>query len=252
MFHVKQLGLIGNPISHSLSPIIHKKISEYLNENINYKLEECEKINIDYLKENYDCFNVTMPFKKKIIPYINELSNRSKIIKSVNCVKNEKGILKGESTDGKGFVEAFKIKFNEVFENKNICIIGTGGSGKSLAFEIEKEGPKNIFYLSKSQKGKNIFSYNDLSFLEDCDIIINASPLGFINDESPCDDFFENQIVCDLIYGKKTKFLKEAYKKNCRLMDGLGMLVFQAIYSWEFWFNIKIDKRVGIKIWSEL
>ena len=253
MFHVKQLCLIGKPLNHSLSPFIHSVIAKTIGVKIKYDLLEFEKIDIDILKE-YDGFNVTMPYKKAVIPYLDSLTETAENILSVNVVKREKGKFKGHSTDGEGFIEDFHRSFNCDFYNKNVCIMGTGATSRALSYEILKENPKNIFYLSREKKGERVFSYEDRSFLKDCHIIINTTPAGMKDDICLLDreDIHENVIIYDVIYSRKTPLLLLGETYGGKVSNGLGMLVYQGIGAWEFWENMSFNEKTKERIVKEV
>lgn len=246
--------LIGYPINRSLSPYIHKRIGEMTNTEIDYCLEEKKEFSCEYLKERYNGFNVTVPFKEKIIPFLDRTEKEAENAGSVNTVKFENGQLTGYSTDGRGFITDFRLKTNSDFTGKKVCILGTGGAEKALSYEIRKENPEYIIYFSKSRKGKNIFSYEEKSMAKECDIIINTAPVGLYDSISllEYEDFRKDQTVYDLIYGKKTEFLCLAEKAGAKIIGGLGMLVWQAVLSEEIWQNIKIDENVSRNIIGEL
>ena len=244
MFHVKQYKvmkfcLVGYPISHSLSPLVHNEIGELTGIQCEYILEECESLNIDYIKKNYDGFNVTMPFKEKVMDYIDELTDVSKNINSVNTVKIKNGRLLGHSTDGIGFLKDFKKTFHKDFNNKNICILGTGATARSIAYEINKENPKNIFFFSRNKKGENIFSYNNKEIVKECEILVNTTPWG-MKENPPLiteKELNEKMIIYDVIYNRKTELLTEGEKIGAKVSNGMGMLIWQAFFAQRFWLD---------------
>ena len=228
---MKQYCLIGYPLSHSLSPLIHKKIVDILGLKINYLLMPCKEIDINSLKE-FDGFNVTMPHKETIIPYLDNITETAKNIHSVNTVKVEEGKFIGHSTDGEGFIRDFFRVFNTDFYNKNICILGTGATSRAISDKIRKQCPKNIYYLSRSKEGKNIFPYNQRDIIKDCQIIINTTPTGMYDDNCLLDenDINENMLVYDVIYNKKTPLISLSERANAKAQGGFGMLIYQAVW----------------------
>ena len=253
MFHVKQFCLIGYPIEHSLSPLIHNKICEVLGLNDNYTLNSCQEIDIDDLKK-YVGFNITMPHKVNIIPYLDELTETAERINSVNTVKIEEGKLIGHSTDGQGLLRDFHRVFKTDFYNKNICILGTGATSRAVSFEILKECPKNIYYLSQTKKDKNIFSYKAKEVVKDCEIIINTTPVGMYDEKcllSP-GDINKNMLIYDVIYNKKTPLMMLGEASGARVASGMGMLIYQAILSREFWENSTISEMSCERIIREV
>ena len=253
MFHVKQYCLIGYPLSHSLSPLIHKKIGEVLGLRIYYSLMPCEQIDINSLK-TYQGFNVTMPHKQNIIPYLDNITETAEKIHSVNTVKVEEGKLTGHSTDGEGFIRDFLRVFNTDFYNKNVCILGTGATSRAISYEILKQCPKNIYYLSRSKEGKNILSYSKRDIIKNCQIIINTTPAGMGDDSCLLNenDINENMLVYDVIYNKKTPLISLSERKEAKARGGIGMLIYQALLAWEYWEEIFISKKDCEKIVREV
>lgn len=221
--------------------------------DINYTLEPCEKPDIEYLKEKYDGFNVTIPFKEIITEFIDIFGQEAKETGSVNTVTNNNGILTGRSTDGEGFARDFMRVFSEDFCNKNVCILGTGGAAKAISYAIKKQNPKSLIYMSRKKKGENIFTYSQKEILKNCQIVINATPVGMADNSCLLDeeDFHKDMYVYDLIYGRKTEFLKRGEKKGAGVSHGLGMLVYQAVLSEEIWHNIKISEKICENIIGE-
>lgn len=244
--------LIGKNIEYSFSPLIHRKIGEKTGLNIQYSIESCQCPNIDYLRENYDGFNVTVPFKEKIIPYVNNLYGEAEKSGSVNTVlcKN----LSAYSTDGKGFLLDFERLTDSDFCGKKVCILGCGGAAKALGYAISEQNPEYIVYFSRNKKGQNIFPYSEKEIIKDCHVIINTTPVGQNDDRSVfrSEDLEKNTILYDLIYSKKTQLIKEAEKAGAKAFGALGMLVFQAILSQEIWHNTEISRKTGLEIIEEL
>ena len=262
-------GLFASPSAHSISPIIHNNAFEKLGINFAYLSFE---VNKDNLKEavqsiktlNMRGVNLSMPNKKEVIQYLDEISETAKLSQSVNTIVNDNGILKGYSTDGKGFFKS--LEEEKIFvKDKNITIFGTGGASIAIISQAVFEGIKNIFVFkrdknweeqkkildniaSKTNSQIELFSLEDKNILkrkiEESDLLINATSVGMKENISLIEDknfFRKDLIVCDIIYNPaKTKLLQIAEKEGCKIINGIGMLLYQGALSFELWTNKKM------------
>ena len=258
---MKKFLVIGNPISHSLSPKLH---NYWLKKNNINGIYEKEKLNSDELenlllrlKNNEICgINVTVPFKKKIIPFLDELSLEAENTQSVNTIYLENNKIKGHNTDIDGFELSLKnIKFD--VNGKKIFILGAGGVVPSIIFSLKKMKASKIFISNrtktKAESLKDIF--NDLSIVNwgevpNFDLVINATSLGLNEKDEINLDFskIENgKLFYDVIYNpKETNFLKKAKGMGNRIENGKKMFIYQAAASFKIWHNIypNIDEGV--------
>jgi shikimate dehydrogenase len=242
---MRKFGLIGKNISYSFSRgYFNNKFESESIENVSY-----QNFDLDSLKEFRSIFkdhpeisglNVTIPYKEKIIEYLDSLSKTAKKIGAVNTIKiTKKGKLKGYNTDYYGFKRSLEGLIQN--QHKKALILGTGGASKAVAFTLEK---LNISYnyVSRTKSSDNL-TYNELddSIIKENLVIINCSPLGThpnINDcpNIPYDSITKNHILFDLIYNpEETLFLKYGKQKGCIISNGLKMLEFQAEKSWAIW-----------------
>ncbi len=255
---MKIFGLISYPIKHSFSASFFEK--KFRNEKINdacYKNFPLKNLkNFFELLNNYPNLkglNVSIPHKKKIIKYIDEMDNISKNIGAVNTIKilkrNNKFFLKSYNTDVYGFEKSF-LKFlkkstfleKKFFFNKKALILGTGGSAQSVAY-VFKKLHLNFYFVSRKPKEKNEISFLDINknLIQNVDFIVNATPIGmFPNVEKypniPYKFLNEKHFLFDLVYNPKiTEFLKRGSFYNAKIQNGLDMLHFQAEKSWEIW-----------------
>ncbi|RCX09297.1 shikimate dehydrogenase [Anaerobacterium chartisolvens] len=265
------VGLIGNPVEHSISPQLHNTISSCLGVDLIYipfKVEEAGlKDAVNGLKAlNIKGFNVTTPYKKDIMKYIDENSKEALLMGAVNTVKNIDGRLYGYNTDAEGFSRAFKEEVGEGFKGKKIAIIGAGGAARAITVKIAIEGAAEISIINRTlQKAHDIagiiennYSMNVGCFgtdegaagdaLRQADIIINTTSIGMYpnTNESPLKKgikLSDSQIVYDIIYNPSvTKLLAGAQRYGAKAVNGLGMLFYQGIYAYEIWTGIKIPK----------
>jgi len=245
-------GLLGYPVEHTLSPAMHNAAFEALG------LDYCYvafPVHPDYLEEavkgikalNLCGVNVTIPHKEKVISFLDEVDKEASIIGAVNTIVNSDGGLKGYNTDGRGFMQSL-VECGISAEGKEVLIVGAGGASRAISYYLGKEAKKLYLYDIEKEKAErlvsdlkkifdNIFISDDISKTEKFNILINATPLGLKEEDPlPFDAALlrSDQIVCDLIY-KKTRLLEEASKKGCITLDGLGMLLWQGVFAFEFW-----------------
>ena len=238
----KTYGLIGKNIDYSFSvkyfgqKFNDEKIID--SEYVNFDLREIEDFNnLEILKING--LNVTIPYKEKIITYLDEVDKAASIIGAVNTIAKKDNKLIGFNTDYIGFIESFKNNLNF----KNALILGTGGASKAIQYALNI---KNInFDIGSRKNNKKYISYDLINKkIKDYDLIINTTPLGTFPDVSkkPKINYKlinANHFCYDLIYNpEKTSFLKECEKKGARIMNGLEMLKSQAEESWIIWNSV--------------
>lgn len=238
----KTYGLIGKNIDYSFSvkyfgqKFNDEKIID--SEYVNFDLREIEDFNnLEILKING--LNVTIPYKEKIITYLDEVDKAASIIGAVNTIAKKDNKLIGYNTDYIGFIKSFKNNLNF----KNALILGTGGASKAIQYALNI---KNInFDIGSRKNNKKYISYDLINEkIKDYDLIINTTPLGTFPDVSkkPKINYNlinENHFCYDLIYNpEKTSFLKECEKKGARIMNGLEMLKSQAEESWIIWNSV--------------
>ena len=238
----KTYGLIGKNIDYSFSvkyfgqKFNDEKIID--SEYVNFDLREIEDFNnLEMLKING--LNVTIPYKEKIITYLDEVDKAASIIGAVNTIAKKDNKLIGFNTDYIGFIESFKNNLNF----KNALILGTGGASKAIQYALNI---KNInFDIGSRKNNKKYISYDLINKkIKDYDLIINTTPLGTFPDVSkkPKINYKlinANHFCYDLIYNpEKTSFLKECERKGARIMNGLEMLKSQAEESWIIWNSV--------------
>ena len=266
-------AVIGHPIHHTISPEIHNTIFEHsISNNIYIPLKvnsEYLKSYIKFLRDNFQGFNVTIPHKKKIIKFLDELEENAERYGAVNTVKNINGKLIGFNTDGFGFTKSLELNNVNVFE-KSILIIGTGGAARVSAFELLKKGAQITIASRDRQKAEelklelkahfndaNISSVELIKLKESYHGIINATPVGMSPniDLSPIDEFVlkETKFVFDMIYNPpQTKLLKMAKERGVKTINGLEMLFYQAIRSQEIWTGELFSYTITDQIYKEI
>ena len=251
---MKKYLVIGNPITHSLSPKLHNYWIKQNNVNAIYdkkKLNENELDNliIDIKERNISGVNVTVPFKNSIIPFLDELSDESNKTQSVNTIylKDKKVI--GHNTDIEGFENSIKkIKFD--YKNKKIFILGAGGVVPSIVYASMKMKSSEIFISNrtseKAEKIKNIFNNIKLvswGDVPDFDVIINATSLGLNQEDKINLDLTQigkNKLFYDVIYNPaETNFLNIGKKLGNKCENGKLMFVYQAFSAFKLWHGVE-------------
>ena len=257
---MKKYFVIGNPISHSLSPKLHNFWFRKHNLNAKYEKLLLKKDNLNKIVQKVKTgeisgLNVTVPFKQLIIPYLEKLSPEAQNTQSVNTVYLENNKLVGHNTDIAGFELAIRhIKFDT--SNKNFLILCAGGVVPSVISALKNLNTKNIFLMNrtkeKAQKIKEKLEYIEIidwGDIRDFDMIINATSLG-LNKEDDLGLNFESIkkkiLFYDLIYNpKETKFLKSARQMMHIVENGKMMFIYQAHQSFTLWHKVmpNIDKE---------
>lgn len=270
-------GLFASPSAHSVSPIIHNNAFKKLGLNYAYLSFEVNKDNLKDAVKSIKTLkmrgvNLSMPNKKEVIQYLDEISETAKLSQSVNTIVNDNGILKGYSTDGKGFFKS--LEEEKIFvKNKNITILGTGGASISIISQAVFEGVENIFVFKRDKNwGEQkkildnisdktnckieLYSLEDKNILkrkiEESILLINATNVGMKENISLIEDksfFRKDLIVSDIIYNPtKTKLLQIAEKEGCKILNGIGMLLYQGALSFELW----TDKKMPVEYIKEI
>ena len=257
---MKKYLVIGNPIEHSLSPKLHnywikKNKINAIYEKKKLDQNDVEKIILEVKDEKISGINVTVPFKKKVIPYLDQLTNQAKKTQSVNTIylKNNKTV--GHNTDIEGFEESIRYAKFDV-KGKNIMILGAGGVVSSIIFALKSMGALSITISNRTQekakKLKKIFEnikIVDWGDISSVDMIINATSVGLNLEDRINLDFskIQNKLFYDVIYNpSETNFLKTGKKLNNKIFNGKMMFIFQAYYAFKIWHNLSpvIDDEV--------
>ena len=259
---MKKLAVIGSPIAHSLSPLIHKTALSGILDNCSYEKIEVKKGELEefliYARENLDGFNLTMPHKLDVIPFLDGMSDSAKLFSSVNTVKVKDKKLYGYNTDADGYISALLNKgYNPC--GRKIVFLGAGGVAEPLVKKLAENNAEKIVVLNRTvEKAEAIVKdiavaeAQPFSAVEKCcigaDIFINATPMGMEGVTAEFESFkFLNglkpdALVSDLIYApRKTNLLKKAEELSFEIMNGLDMLIFQAILADEIYLGEKLN-----------
>lgn len=243
-------GLLGEKLGHSYSPQIHAMLGDY-----EYSLFEVERENLpDFIKHGeWQGLNVTIPYKKEVMPYLDVISDNAEKIGSVNTIKRcSDGTLLGDNTDYDGFMYLVKNSKIEI-GGKKVLVLGTGGASLAIKAVLHDLGAGKITDISRS--GEN--NYDNIKKHADADIIVNTTPVGMYpnNLVSPVklEDFTHLEAVFDIIYNpQKTKLVLDAERLGIPAFSGLLMLVAQAKKSSEIWFQSSIPDTKTQEIFNTL
>ena len=260
----KTFCIIGDPINHTLSPLIHNTAFFYLNLNYSYIAFKVSQFDLEdsihSLKRiNAAGFNVTLPHKESIIKYIDGLSEEAKITGAVNTVNNEDGKFIGYNTDIHGIITPIEERRINL-DNAQILILGAGGSCRAALVALsKKKGIQNINIVNRDQNrlnkvielGKKMglncspLDYNDINLLRETslksNLIINTTSIGLNNESSPLKSNFmmKNAFVFDIIYRPLyTDLLRNAKEAGSNIIFGYEMLIHQAAKSFEIWTKV--------------
>nr|WP_232324905.1 shikimate dehydrogenase [Halobacillus mangrovi] len=261
-----KLGLIGHPVGHSMSPWIHGKLLDQQNLQGSYELFDLEPEEFDQQIQSpeikkLDGFNVTVPFKEKIIPYLAGLDETAKEMGAVNTVKNTSEGWIGYNTDGTGFADSLTNDYPDSLKgNTRILLLGSGGASRGIFHALAKKEVAAIDIANRttqraidiiqegSQKIKStVLTLDEASeHLSKYDVVIQTTTVGMSpNDDQliiPVDHLTKGTIVSDIVYRPmKTRFLQEAKKRGARLHFGHQMLLQQAVYSFKIWTETEPD-----------
>lgn len=243
-------GLLGEKLGHSFSPQIHKQLGDY-----EYRLFEVKPEDLaDFLHSGtFSGLNVTIPYKKAVLPYLAEISDKAKAIGSVNTITVlPDGSLRGDNTDYDGFLYLVQ-KSGVPVRGKKALVLGTGGASLPVKKVLSDLGAWEIISVSRS--GEN--NYQNISRHFDADLIVNTTPVGMypnnLQTPLPLNGFANLAGVLDIVYNpQKTKLILDAERRNIPAFSGLTMLVAQAKRAAELFLRTEIDNRKNDEIYESL
>ena len=250
---MKQYLVIGNPIKHSLSPQLHNYWFKENNIDAVYnkkqlKENEIKEIISDVKNEKIHGINVTVPFKKSVIPFLDWLTPLADETQSVNTIFKKDSKIIGDNTDIGGFEQSLK-HINYKVKNKKIFILGAGGVVPSIILALKKSGASEIYLSNRTKEKAEVLKkiYSDLVIVDwgECinfDMVINATSLGLKNEDQIKLDFSQNgsnKLFYDLIYNpEKTNFLLTGEKLGNKTENGKMMFIYQAQLAFKIWHNV--------------
>ncbi|MFD2657271.1 shikimate dehydrogenase [Gracilibacillus thailandensis] len=261
-----KLGLIGHPISHSLSPWIHQQFLDLAEVDGEYKLYEGDHEALPevlkHLKEiGIDGFNVTVPYKQVIVDYLDEIDKDAEILRAVNTVVNIDGKWKGYSTDGEGYVRSLKEPYPNLLNHETtVLLLGAGGAARGIYRALMGQGVDTIDIANRSHdKAKDLLSLrlgdvnsNVLSYQEaeqqlaKYDLIVQTTSVGMKpNVEGQViqlDQINKDAVVSDIVYQPiTTQLLHDASERGANIHHGHAMLLYQGQLAFEKWTGKNLD-----------
>lgn len=260
----KLYGVIGDPIAHSMSPVMHNDLFNYYAIDATYLPLHVQSDNLEAAVKGFKAigiggFNVTIPHKTSIMPLLDEIDPLAEAIGAVNTVVNVEGLLKGYNTDGRGFVLGIRDKLSSLGDQK-VLLVGAGGAARAIYFSLAEAGVKRIDICNRTlEKGLEIANgcafpvetevidrYTSEKQLEQYDLIVQTTSIGMAPNitESPLtiQKLKQNCVVSDIIYNPlETKFLQEAAAAGVKVQNGIDMFVNQGALAFEKWTGIFPD-----------
>ena len=266
----KLFGILGTPISHTLSPAMHSHIAKQEGIDMAYLPFDVSPASLGDAMRGIKAmgaggFNITAPHKIDIMQYLDVVSEDARRMDSVNTIVNRNGIWYGFNTDGDGFCESLILEGHPI-QGKHILLMGAGGAARSLCYTLANRGAESITITARSMNkvhiiGDMVERYTEADFSDvldkqmQYDIIINTTPMGMhpYEGENPCgfvEQIGAHTVCCDLIYNPgKTVFLQEAEAKGASVVNGLGMLVLQGVFAFEHFHEMTLNRE---KYYKEL
>ena len=277
---MKEVGILGYPLGHTLSPVIHEAGYKELKLDIKFNIwevepEKLENKVLELREDNVLGSCVTLPHKKSVISFIDELDESAEEMDAVNWIVNNNGRLVGYNTDWIGFTESLKF-YEKKIQDKNCLILGAGGSAKAICMALIKGNTRTIDVYNRTVENTKKFlenfenqklsigilnsnQINNPNFINSYDLVINTTSVGMSGGPAPnispinTDNINRRALCYDLVYSPEiTPFIQSAKNNNIETIGGLAMLVFQAIKGFELVTKQKAPikkmlEAVGIK-----
>ncbi len=257
---MKKTYILGHPLGHSLSPIMHNAAFKHLGIAAKYLkkdiLPKDLSKTIELLRQN-DVFgaNVTIPYKLAVMPYMDTLSDAAKAIGAVNTIVNNNGKLLGHNSDANGYIRALKEHASFEPKGKIALMLGAGGAARAVAYALLSEGVSNLYIYNRTFEKANYLAAEFSDFgnikaidkaelnekIENCNLLVNTSSVGMEHNGkdpkiSPVEVLPKSAFVSDIVYRPaKTKLLHDAEAAGLRVQNGLAMLVYQGAEAFEMW-----------------
>lgn len=268
------LGILGHPLSHSLSVPMHMSAIftlgiDYVYLSFDIPPEDLSHAINQFKKEKVKGFNVTIPYKETIMHFLDDIDPYANKIGAVNTVNNENGRLKGYNTDGIGYIRSLKEQTGFDPIDKKVLMIGAGGAGRAISFALLKSGIKKLFIANRTiQRAESLVAHLNSYFPQailhplslenidrisytDIDLIVNTTSVGMKKTKQTNKDdsvellkfsdkmFNKNIIVSDIVYNPiQTPMLKSAKQAGLKIHEGIGMLIYQGAESFKIWTGI--------------
>lgn len=250
-------AVLGDPVSHSLGPLMHNTAFSDLGYNgvyLAFRVKDIGKAVVGIKALGIKGASITIPHKVSVMDFLDELDDTAKKIGAVNTIINRNGILTGYNSDGLGVVKALIEK--TTIKDKQVVILGAGGAARAIGFAIISEGGRVTVINRTPFKGEELArdlgaDFQPLSKLNKtaCHILINTTPVGMMPDIDTMpvrkQDLDKTMVVMDVVYNPlKTRLLRAAEKIGCQTIDGVSMFVYQGVFQLELWTGMKAPVEV--------
>jgi len=267
----KIVRLIGYPVEHSKSPLMHNAAFQSLGLDFVYvllsvKAPDLKEAVTDLRASNVAGANVTIPYKEEVIKYLDEITPEAMFIGAVNTIHNREGKLIGYNTDGQGFITSLLTDGKIKLEGQRVFLIGAGGAGKAVAVKLAERGVERLVITDKIGERTEALVGRLRENIPDCPVyavamaskefaeaisestlLINATPVG-MNEGDPCvidpDYLHKDLLIYDVVYNRETPLVEEARKRGIKALGGIGMLIHQGAASFEIWTGQKAPVEV--------
>ncbi|KAA3616000.1 MAG: shikimate dehydrogenase [Calditrichaeota bacterium] len=257
----KPLGVIGTPISHSLSPLLHNYLANEYELPFQYSAYHVDKISLEDAISGaralgFRGLNVTVPHKKNIMPFLDEIDEFALKTGAVNTVLFEDEFTTGYNTDIFGFLDSLAIESVDL-SGKNVIVLGAGGAAHAIVFAAKNAGARTINIVNRTHEkavdlaqktGCEAINFSKFTETPTGDVVINTTSVGMYPEVTKCpvpqSVFREKCVYVDIVYNPGlTQFLKFAHDSGAKIVSGIGMLIFQGIMAMEIWSGVKIDRQ---------
>lgn len=273
----KTCGLIGCPVEHTLSPLIHNTLSEHMGQNMVYVPFHVERENVEAAVKGAHALsigglNVTVPHKSAVLPYLKEIDSLAEKIGAVNTLVPVEGGYKGYNTDMTGLQRAMESE-GIVIADKEAILLGAGGASRAVAFMLVAKGAKKVYILNRTP-GKAQMVADEVNKAMDCEkvvampidgyekltgkkyLCIQGTSVGLYPDCQRAvieDETFYDlvEVAVDLIYKPaKTRFMRLCEAAGAKAHNGLKMLLYQGIIAYELWNDVQVSEELAVKIYE--
>ncbi|MDH7577845.1 MAG: shikimate dehydrogenase [Bacillota bacterium] len=269
----KVFALFGDPVAHSLSPVMQNRAFAYHGLPFCYipfrvRREDLNAAVVAIRALGLGGVNITIPHKEQVIPYLDEVDREARLIGAVNTILNQNGRLIGYNTDGAGFLLSLNAEINFTPGGKRVVLLGAGGGARAVAFSLALGGTRALAIFNRNLERAQVLA-EDLRRATGCDVetgnlrddflypalaradlLVHASPVGMYphHEEAPlvkAELLPPGLVVCDLVYNPpKTRLIIEAEARGCRVLSGIGMLVYQGALAFEIWTGLRAPVEV--------
>ena len=276
-YKAELVGVFGHPVSENPTVVMQEAGFQALNLNWRYLTIEVLPRDLGAAIQGLRAFNMkginlTIPHKVEVLKYLDEIKPDAALMGAVNTIIRSGDKLVGENTDGKGFMRSLTQDAKVDPKGKQVLVLGAGGAARSITVELALAGARQITIVNRSSaRGRvltellNSKTSAKASFIEwrgtcsipgDTDILVNATSIGLfpnVHDKPDinCDSISSRMVVCDVIHTPMTPFLKEAQDRGAKIVDGLGMLVYQGAIGFKLWTGLEAPVQAMHKALSK-